>query len=80
MPVNGPNGDHPGMSLRDYFAVHAPADWLKRKFEYLRQIDRSRVRHDASGQSIEKDEEALIAMAQFIYADAMLAERTEGGA
>ena len=23
-PVNGPNGNHPGMSLRDFFAIHAP--------------------------------------------------------
>lgn len=22
-PVNGPNGDHPGMSLRDYFSAKA---------------------------------------------------------
>ena len=58
----------PGMTLRDYFAVHASADDLRTHMEIIRE-----KQHKQYGASILPDNWASIA--RYMHADAMLEAR-----
>lgn len=63
-----------GMTLRDYFAIHAPSPepwWL----ELNRQRDRSRNPHNDSYKPPIRSEMELNTSWRYEYADAMLAAR-----
>ena len=57
----GPQG---GLSLRDYFAIHAPAEYLA--------VMAAKVQEAGDN---ETEVATIMAAAAFMYADAMLAER-----
>lgn len=64
-PVNGPNGNHPGMSLRDWFAGLAMAAIIAKRPPIT---DRE---GNAKGDAVIR----ASAVGAYDYADAMLAER-----
>jgi hypothetical protein len=69
----------PGMSLRDYFAAHAPqpTDAL---IMMERQSDRHRNPHNDSRKPKIRTETEIIASLKYEYADAMIAERERSNA
>jgi hypothetical protein len=60
--------EHPGMSLRDYFAVHASDADLKAQADILREAQRKQY-----GAAILPDN--WTALARYMHADAMLEAR-----
>lgn len=60
-PVNGPNGDHPGMMLRDYFAAKAMQGFVSGLM--------------ADGTACRKQDVPAIAESAYMMADAMLKAR-----
>ena len=67
-----------GVPLRDFFAVHAPTDWMHGKAIQLRIADEKQRQDDESHKRITRkarDYVSFLCEAQYCYADAMLAER-----
>ena len=62
---------HPGMSLRQYFAIHAPEPG-EHAISAKMQIDRNRDPHNDRG--LIRSRMEIIAALRYEYADAMIAE------
>jgi len=85
-PVNGPNGDHPGMTLRDYFAAKAMQAIIgcyKNTLLGDRNFDDSHdfstfardIAIDKNGQTSENEGCNEVAQDAYAFADAMLKAR-----
>jgi len=62
------SGGHPGMSLRDYFAANALAAFI-----HCGWADERLAKVELAGKSVEQ----ICATAAYLFADAMLAERSK---
>jgi hypothetical protein len=75
--MSGPNNMTGGMSLRDYFAAHAPQP-TDNEIGSQQSIDRSRNPHnDGPPKPQLRSREQVIAFLRYQYADAMLKERSK---
>lgn len=70
------NRPHGGMTLRDWFATHAPAP-RQEEIEFQYNLDRSRNPHNYPNKPKLRDRHEIIAFLAYRYADAMLAARSQ---
>lgn len=80
-PVNGPNGDFPGMSLRDWFAGQALAGIISRLgvLSYTPRIDMLQQHNEVNDAGEDNEDSDMMhygtAYTAYEIADAMLAAR-----
>lgn len=80
-PVNGPNGDHPGMSLREYFAAKAMQAYVSK----LPVLADSTIPNQALpgipevSALVAHEIRTAVARVSYEYADAMLQRRAING-
>ena len=72
---DAPSQTYKGMTLRDYFAAHAP-EMPKEFGETIRRIEKNKDLYNEKGR-VEHSE--LIAMWSYYHADAMLKEKENNG-
>lgn len=68
--------DRAGMSLRDYFAIHAPEP-SEDDVKMQRQFDRNRNPHNDSHKPPIREHRQIVADLRYAYADAMLTARSK---
>lgn len=71
------DSDHwEGMSMRDYFAIHAPSpsEFMRK---HLRELEHGRMLGDRSRMYQSRDDEKLEAEWRYKFADAMLEARAK---
>jgi len=71
-------GSPGAMSLRDYFAAHAPAP-TENEINTQYGIDKSRNPYGENNKPRQRDRYEIVAYLAFRYADAMIAARTKDG-